>query len=151
MAKFNALAITFKFNTTSVSCKAPCCLNIYIDKATHAIYSSNIKIKPDCCNTSFTSDVAILGQMINNPALFSAMGLIEFNTIKEASSIGTLVTSIAAKYSGITETEWSAIFTALFDTLGIVVKCFDCGIIIASANTFNSWAVANNYNDKSCS
>jgi hypothetical protein len=151
LAKFNALAVTFKFNTTSVSCKAPCCLNIYIDKATHAIYSSNIKIKPDCCNTSFTSDVAILGQMINNPALFSAMGLIEFNTIREASSIGTLVTSIAAKYSGITETEWSAIFTALFDTLGIVVKCFDCGIIIASANTFNSWAVANSYNDKSCS
>jgi len=83
--------------------------------------------------------------------LFSSMGLIEFNTIKNASSIGTLVTSISAKYSGITEIEWSAIFTALFDTLGIVVKCFDCGIIIASTNTFNAWAVANGYNDKTCS
>lgn len=151
LAKFGALATTFKFNTNSTSCKAPCCLNIHADRPTHAIYSSLIKIKPECCNTSFTSDVAILGQMINNPALFLSMGLIEFSTIRGASSIGPLVTSISSKYPGITEVEWSAIFTALFDTLGIVVKCFDCNIIIASTNTFNAWAVANNYNDKSCS
>lgn len=151
LSGFSTLATTFKFNSTSVSCKAPCCLNIYSDSVRNGIYNTLIKVKPECCNTSFASDVAILGKMINNPALFSTMGLIEFSTIRQASSIGNLVMAISAKYSGITEVEWSAIFTALFSTLGLVVKCFDCGIIIASTATFNTWAIANNYNDKTCS
>lgn len=151
LSKFSTLATTFKFNTTSPSCKAPCCLNIYSDSTRNATYNALIKVKPECCDTNFTAEVSNIGQIINDPALFSTMGLIEFSTIGQSSSIGKLVSFISAKYTGITEAEWTTILTALFSTLGLVVKCFDCGIIIASTATFNTWAIANGYNDKTCS
>ncbi|MEY2701964.1 MAG: hypothetical protein RLY43_597 [Bacteroidota bacterium] len=151
LAKFGPIATTFKFTTTAPACAIPCCLNIETNAGGHDSFKTNIPVTPECCDTNFKDQVSLMGKMIHSPLYFANMSLVEMSTIQGNSSIGVLINAIAKRYQGITETEWSDIFTYLFVTAGIAIKCFDCGIIIASANTFNTWAITNNYNDKTCS
>jgi len=144
-----SIMTTLGQNTTNPSCALPCCINFQGNISASASFNTTVKVNPGCCDNNFVPAVKDLLASVHSPSALLSAGIVEVSGIAYETGVDIILT-LAKKYLKTNDKTIIGTFIAGLMSDGLCIKCFDCGIIIASTTSFDSWLVANHYNDSIC-